>query len=165
MKKTSFLILTYVLFFSLFPEVNSQVYTGGSIGMHYDDGVYIDAAPLLGYRYGILDAGISPFYSYREYEKKPSTYAYGNRIFTQITFIPNVFVHGEFEVSNIASSVIGPDGKRERKWIMGFPVGGGYRYNLTDRTKAYGMILYDLMLDKDSPVKNPIVRAGVVYSL
>ncbi len=162
MKKIFILIFTYIFILNNY-ESSAQVYTGGSIGMHYEDGFYIDAAPLLGYRYGILDAGISPFYSYREYEKKPSTYAYGNRIFAQITFIPNVFVHGEFEVSNVATSVIGTDGKRQRKWIMGLPVGGGYRYNLSARTQAYGMILYDLVLDKDSPVKNPIIRGGVVY--
>ena len=159
-----FLILSAFLLLTGVHEGKAQLYTGGNIGLHYDDGVYVDAAPLLGYRYGILDVGISPFYSYREYRNQPSRSAFGNRLFTQVTFIPNVFVHGEFEVSNIATSVTGTDGKRERKWIMGLPVGAGYRYNLTDRTQTYGMILYDLILDKDSPVRNPIIRGGMVYN-
>ncbi len=158
------LLLITVIFCIDYYKVSAQVYTGGSIGVHYDKVLYIDVAPLLGYRVGILDAGISPFYSYREYRTRPSSYAYGNRIFMQLTFMPNVFIHGEFEASNVATSEIGPDGRRVRKWITGLPVGGGYRYNLTERTQAYGMILYDIMLDAESPVRNPIVRGGVVYS-
>ena len=163
-KAKNLLVLITIILFSGYYTSSAQVFTGGSIGMHYDDGFYIDAAPMLGYRAGILDVGVSPFYSYREYETRPSSYAYGNRIFMQLTFIPNVFIHGEFEASNVATSVIGPDGKRERKWITGLPVGGGYRYNLTERTQAYGMILYDIMLDPESPVRNPIIRGGMVYS-
>lgn len=156
--KKSFLLIIVVIFLSgSFNEGKAQMYTGGSLGIHYDtNGYYVDIAPLLGYRYGIMDVGLSPFFSYRNYKDRPNRYAYGNRVFSQITFIPNVFAHGEFEVSNI--EVAG-----DRKWIIGLPVGGGYRYMLTDRTQAYGMVLYDVLLDDDSPVTNPIIRGGVVY--
>jgi hypothetical protein len=146
-------------------DTSAQVYTGGSIGMHYDAGLYADISPMLGYRYGILDAGVAPFYSYREYENRPARYSYGNRIFMQLTFFRNVFAHGEYEVSNISTSTNGPDGKPLRKWIRGMPVGGGYRYNLTPKSQAYGMILYDVLLDPESPVRNPIIRAGVTFRL
>ncbi len=164
MKKTIAVLFTAILLLLSSAAVQSQVYTGGSFGIHYDRTAYADVAPILGYRAGILDFGISPFFSYLEVKDLPDRYSYGNRIFMQITLIRNVYAHAEFEVSNIATSVIGADGKRERKWITGLPLGGGYRYNLTDRTRAYGMILYDVLLDEDSPVQNPIIRAGVTHS-
>jgi hypothetical protein len=164
MKKIYFLFFTTILVFTGL-KISAQVYTGGSLGVHYEDGIYVDASPLFGYRQGILDLGVAPFYAYREYDNRPSRYSYGNRIFMQLTFIPNVFAHAEFEVSNISTGVIGADGRQERKWITGLPLGGGYRYNLAPRTQAYGMILYDVMLDPDSPVKNPIIRGGMVFRL
>ena len=146
-------------------QAHGQVYTGGSFGVHFENGnYYVDAAPLLGYRYKMIDMGISPFFAYREYKDRPDAWSFGNRVFAQVTFMPNVFAHAEFEVSNIETNVIGSDGKRERKWIMGLPVGGGYRYRLSSNAEAYGLILYDVLLDKDSPVKNPIIRGGVVYN-
>ncbi len=139
---------------------NAQVYTGGSFGAHIDNkGYYVDIAPLLGYRYGIMDVGISPFYSYRNNKDSENRYSYGSRVFTQVTIIRNVYAHAEFEAANI--DVPGDD---DRKWIFGFPVGAGYRQKIAPNTQAYGMILYDLMLDEDSSVDNPIVRAGVTYS-
>ena len=164
MRKTIPGFISAILILILPAVVKGQIYTGGSLGIHYERTAYADVAPLLGYRTGILDVGISPFFSYREVKDLPDRYSYGNRIFMQITFIRNVYVHAEFEVSNIATSVIGADGNRQRKWITGLPLGGGYRYNLTDRTRAYGMILYDVLLDPDSPVQNPIIRAGVTHS-
>ena len=165
MDKKYFLILIMAFLFSAANDSSAQVYTGGSISMHYDNGLYVDLSPLLGYRFGILDAGVAPFYSYREYDTRPASYSYGNRVFMQLTFFRDVFAHAEYEVSNIATSTIGADGKYLRKRITGMPVGGGYRYNLTPRTQAYGMILYDLLLDPESPVQNPIVRGGIVLTL
>ncbi len=158
MKKRFLLVIAVLLMSGSVIEIKSQVYTGGSLGIHFDtDGYYVDIAPLLGYRHGILDVGLSPFFSYRDHKDRDSRYTYGNRVFTQLTFIPNVFAHGEFEVSNIELA------SGDRKWIVGLPVGGGYRYNLTDRTQAYGMVLYDVLLDEESSVTNPIIRGGVIY--
>jgi hypothetical protein len=137
-------------------NIHGQIYTGGSVGVHFDKGYYVEAAPVVGYRYKRVDMGLSPFLSYRERQNQPDFYSFGNRIYTQITIIPQVFGHAEFEVSNI--EVAG-----RRKWIMGLPVGGGYRYKLSKNAEAYGMILYDVLLDKDSPVQNPIIRGGVNY--
>ncbi len=157
MRNLAFSVFAVFLLSISVDESQAQLYTGGSVGLHYRDGFYMDASPLIGYRFGKIDAGVSPFFSYREYSDKSSKYSYGNRLFTQFTIIPNVFLHGEFEASNI--EVAG-----DRKWITGLPLGGGYRYSLTDRTRAYGMVLYDVLLHRDSPVQNPIVRGGITYS-
>ncbi len=158
MKKKLILLPVLITIAALSAEISAQVYTGGNIGLHIDDrSTYADIAPVLGYRQGIFDFGISPFFSYRDYHELAERYSYGNRIFTQITFIPGVFAHGELEVTNIETSA------GDRKWITGLPLGGGYRYSITHRTRAYGMVLYDVLLDDESPVRNPIFRAGVVY--
>ncbi len=159
MKKILLISILVTALSGMHNTLNAQMYTGGNLGIHYDaKGYYIDVAPLLGYRQGIVDFGVSPFFSFRDHKDRDSRYSYGNRVFTQVTFIPNVFAHAEFEVTNIEAA--GGD----RKWIVGLPLGGGYRYRLGDRTQAYGMVLYDVLLDDDSPVTNPIIRGGVVYS-
>ncbi len=159
MKTFGILLLTTMILSLASFETSGQTYTGGSIGIHFDRGYYVDASPILGYRAGRLDVGISPFFAYRKYESGSERYSYGGRVFSQVTLYHQVFVHGELEVTNVETAI------GDRKWIYGLPVGGGYRYNLTDRTQAYGMVLYDLILDDDSPVENPIIRGGVIYNL
>ncbi len=155
MQKTSALFVIVVMF--LITETSyAQVFTGGSMGMHYDRGYYLEASPVVGYRMGILDFGVSPFFSYRDHRDRDARYSYGNRLFAQVSPIPEVFGHAEFEMTNIEHG-------DDRKWITGFPVGAGYRYQLGSRSEAYAMVLYDLLLDDDSPVQNPIVRGGVTY--
>ncbi len=155
-------MIAFVLFFGSVSISEAQFYTGGNIGFHVDNrGYYFDVAPLFGYRHGILDVGISPFYSYRDHDIRGTRYSYGNRFFTQLTFFRNVYAHAEFEMTNIEVTV---DGEKQRKWIAGLPLGAGYRHEIAPRTHAYGMVLYDVLLDEDSPVTNPIVRFGVTYS-
>ncbi len=158
MKRIILLTVTIILFLFGFSEGHAQFYTGGNIGVHVDNkGYYFDVAPLFGYRIGRLDAGIAPFYSYREHKDRGARYSYGNRIYTQVTIIRGLYAHAEFETSNIE---VGD----ERKWIIGLPVGAGYRQTIAPNTQAYGMVLYDVLLDPDSTVDNPIVRFGVTYS-
>ncbi len=155
MQRSSALLVIIIML--LMTETNhAQVFTGGSVGVHYDRGYYIDAAPVVGYRMGVIDLGVSPFFSYRNHRDRDARYSYGGRLFTQVSPIPEVFGHAEFEMTNIEHG-------DDRKWITGFPVGAGYRYRLGSRSEAYAMVLYDLLLDDDSPVENPIVRGGITY--
>lgn len=155
MLKTSALLVIFMMLLMV-ENVHAQVFTGGSVGVNYDRGLYIDAAPVAGYRMGIVDLGVSPFFSYRDHRDRDSRYSYGGRLFTQVSPVPGVFGHAEFEMTNIEHG-------DDRKWITGLPVGAGYRYRLGDNTEAHAMILYDVLLDDDSPVRNPIVRGGVTY--
>ncbi len=152
----SAILLLVVMTFFLVNDSHAQVFTGGSVGVHYDRGYYIDAAPVIGYTMGIVDLGVSPFFSFRDHRDRDSRYSYGGRLFTQVSPVPEVFGHAEFEMTNIEHG-------DDRKWITGFPVGAGYRYKLGSRSEAYAMVLYDLLLDDDSPVTNPIVRGGITY--
>lgn len=137
----------------------SSVYIGGSVSANQDNsGYYIDASPLIGYRQGILDVGGSPFYSYSDRNDRQRR-TYGGRAFTQITFYPNIYAHGEVQLTNMGRR----NDEDDRRWILAFPVGAGYRYSINSRTKAYAMVLYDLALEDDSPSMNPMFRTGITY--
>ena len=134
---------------------SGYVYTGGSAGADVDQyGYYIDVSPVIGYRIGIYDLSLSPFYSYSERNDR-ERYSYGARTALQITFYQNIYGHAEIQVENLE------DRDGDRKWATSFPVGGGYRYTIDAKTVAYGSILYELNQDEDSRRSNPIFRAGV----
>ena len=155
-------LVLFAMYFILVTEGKTQIYTGGSFGFNYDNGYYVEAAPVLGYRYNMFDAGISPFLSYRERHNHPDYYSYGNRVFLQFAPISEVFAHAEFQVTNVE---VVQHNLGKRKWIVGLPLGGGYRYRINRNMEAYGMILYDVLHDSNSPQQNPIVRGGVNYNL
>jgi hypothetical protein len=54
--------------------------------------------------------------------------------------------------------------EHKREWIMALPVGVGYRQKISDKVFADFSIMYDLLLDPNSPKENPIFRGGINYS-
>lgn len=147
---------------------NAQIFTGGNVSATYDNGIYIDVAPVIGYRVSELSAGISPVFSYKKPESSNQTfYSAGARIFSQYHFIENAFLHGEFQAMNNSISETLPDGSRRhfREWIFSLPVGAGYEYKLSDKARVQASVLYDLIQDKNSPNRKPIIRGGIVYDL
>ena len=137
--------------------LEAQIYTGGTMGVNYNNGYIVELAPLLGYKYKIFESGVSPFISYLQSTGK---YAFGGRIFSDVTFYKDIFAHAEFEVANTEKI---DDNHIERQWVISMPLGAGYRYKLMDGVYAYGMILYNVLHSSDSPTKNPIVRGGITY--
>lgn len=164
----------YLFFISAFSiitscqSVNAQIFTGGNISATYDNGVYIDVAPIIGYRVSELSAGLSPVFSYKKPESSNQTfYSTGGRVFSQYHFIENAFLHGEFQAMNNSISETLPDGSRRhfREWIFSLPVGAGYEYKLSDKARVQASVLYDLIQDKNSPNRQPVIRGGIVYDL
>lgn len=120
-KKTVFKLLGFFIILLLSLSAGNsfgQLYTGGSVSVNYDKGYYVDVAPLLGYKVGIVDFGISPFYSYSHREDQDPKYSFGNRIFTQLTFYKDIFAHAEVQMANV--QVKQTD---ERKWVTSFLLG------------------------------------------
>jgi hypothetical protein len=157
----SFLKVIFITVFGLLFSYNasSQLYTGGNVSVNYNEGYYLDIAPLIGYKIKFIDFGFSPFYSYADREKSEPEYAFGARIFTQITFYKDIFGHAEVQLMNT------PIAKSDnRMWVVSMPIGLGYRYPITPSTTAYGMILYDVLLHPNSTAKNPIIRGGVTHN-
>jgi len=154
MKIKSLILIAFLAFAGI---IKAQVYTGGNMGVNYNDGMVVDLAPLAGYKYKIFQAGVSPFFLYAE---KTNSYAFGGRIFSEVTFFKETFLHAEFEVAN---NEVYENSVKTRKWVMAMPLGAGYRYKIAPGTYAYGMILYDVLQNENSTNKNPIIRGGITY--
>ncbi len=160
MKNIKLLLTTFIflVFFAIAPGVFAQINTGGTMGVSYDNGYVIEFAPIIGYKYyKIIESGASPFFSYAE---KNNKYAFGGRIYSQVNVYKETFVHAEFEVANV--EVI-KNNTTIREWQLALPIGGGYRYKISDGVYAYGMILYNVLQSGDSHTKNPIIRGGISY--
>ncbi|MDD3875825.1 MAG: hypothetical protein PHT69_04340 [Bacteroidales bacterium] len=154
--KSFFLI---IVLFVMTSEVSAQIFTGGGLGVSFNDGYVIELAPVFGYRYKIIEAGFAPFFSYIESNQK---YAFGGRIHSAVTIYEGVYAQAEFEVAN---SEVLLDGIKTRKWVMALPLGAGYRQHIGNGVNAYVTILYNVLQTSESHTKNPIVRAGVTYDL
>ena len=78
---------------------------GGNFGANFGTLTYIDLSPLVGY-YLTPEwvAGVGGSYIYYRQRFSPTaiyqTHLYGVRAFTQYSFLPQVFVHGEMELMN-----------------------------------------------------------------
>jgi hypothetical protein len=155
------IIIVSVFFLSEITISFCQIYTGGNMGMNYNNGVYIDFAPVLGYRKNRAEFGISPFYSYSKINNASSaTYTYGGRIFTKYTLFEGLFLHAELEASNIGAGDI------NRNWVLAMPIGAGYSKRIGNIT-TYATILYNVILinklNTTFTKENPVIRAGVNY--
>lgn len=162
--KTFRILSFHFMFFFISITANtiySQIYTGGNVSFNFDNGYYADVSPIIGYQIGKFNAGVSPIIAYSKRENMNSEYSYGGRIFSEMSIVQGSFIHVEFESLNIES----PGNQDEREWILGLPLGVGYEYEIIENVTAHAMVLYDVLLEEDSPRDNPVVRAGIRYNL
>jgi len=162
--------LSALVLLFLFNASNSkaQVHTGGNVSVSYDNGVFVDIAPVIGYRIDKINAGISPVFSFKKPDNSNQLiYAAGTRIYGQYFVIENAFIHGEFQLMNNQTTTILTDGSRihNRIWTYSLPVGAGYEYKLNAKTRVQASVLYDLLQDKNNPNNKPVIRGGVFYDL
>ncbi len=149
-----FLVLLIVVpFFTAY----SQLYTGGEFGINYNNGLYVDVAPLVGYKNDDVRVGVSPVFSYFKANNEDPLYSMGSRVFGEYTIAKGAYLHAEVEALNTEVN-------NNRQWVYALPLGAGYRYAISSKATAYSMILYDVLLDPESPKENPIIRAGVNYA-
>ena len=165
--KTISKIILILLGTILMKPTSAQLYTGGTTSMNFDGGVYVDLAPIIGYRILSLNVGVSPIFSYSNRLDVKGAYAWGGRIFAEYTVLKGIFVHGEIEGQNSEKVSISDLGvtTKSRIWTAAAPFGVGYEYVIMKGVRAQGMVLYDLLHTKDSPSQNPIIRGGVTYDL
>jgi len=141
-------------------QVHAQWVTGGALGIDYRDGGYlVNLAPKIGYQYKFMEFGFAPFLQYRD---KSNYLTYGSQLYAQATVLEHFLIHGEFQAANVYVGGI----ENKRMWVMGLPIGVGYKHKVSDKIYAYGLILYDFLYKEGySPQKNPIIRGGITYSL
>jgi hypothetical protein len=157
-------VVIYIL--SYVHSLHAQIYTGGNMSAGYANGLYLDIAPIIGYRIERYRIGASPVFSYRT-QTSGSAYvlSYGARLFNQFDIVEGLFAHAEFQVLNTEYVVNYPDGSmKTRVWSKALPVGAGYQYNISERATFQAMVLYDLLQDKKSIYNKPIIRAGIIYN-
>lgn len=136
----------------------SQIFTGGNVSAGFENDMYhIDAAPVVGYQLNQLKSGVSPFALVNISTSSKPAYSFGMRLFSQYDVYKGILIHAEGEAMNA------PNGD-SRSWMFGLPVGAGFEYEIMSKTKVQAMVLYDLLLDKNSPKKNPELRGGIVKS-
>lgn len=162
--KSSFIV--YLLTLASFTSY-SQVFTGGNVSISYENGIYADIAPIIGYGLEDFRAGVSPIVSYRKSTVNNTSFSYGARIFGQYSVIENAFVHAEFQAMNSGIYTTQADGTRTKQtiWAIALPVGAGYEYKISEKAYAQVSVLYDLLQDKNSPNRMPVIRAGIRYDL
>ena len=159
--------IVFLTIFTLIAGAQAQVLSGGNVSVTGDEnGFYADIAPTFGYQIKNVRMGINPFISYSDLKTDKAVYSFGGRLFSEISLMKGIFAHGEIEASNteVQTHDVWNNPLKERKWSVGIPLGAGYEYPVGNHMTAYGMILYDLLENKDSPQTNPIVRAGINYN-
>lgn len=147
---------------------NAQVFTGGNVGVSYDNGIYADIAPVVGYRLDAFNGGVSPLFSYKKPDNSTQQFfSIGARAFGQYHLIENAFLHAEFQTLNAQTTSVFADGTRihDRVWTISFPVGAGYETRLNDKTRVQASVLYDLLQKKNNPNNMPVIRGGIIYDL
>ena len=159
MTKFCFIFFLASFFILGVPQIShAQLYTGGNTGVSYNNGYVVELAPIFGYKYKIFEYGVSPFVSYLESQAK---YSFGGRLFSNVTFYKDISAHAEIEVSNVEK--ININNVKSREWILAMPLGIGYKYPISKGVYATGTILYDVLQNKNSLAKNPIIRGGIIY--
>ena len=90
--------------------------------------------------------------------------ALGGKVFTSYDIIEQVFLYGEYELLRI--DIIDPSSKEITSVnATGFPIGGGFRQMLGQRSSFSIMILWDVVEDPNYPYANPIIRGGFSIGL
>jgi len=158
------LFTTLIILLSFIVCLQAQSFSGGTFSVNYNNGLYIDIAPEVGYEIkNKFRIGASPFFLYNE-KNDIENFSYGARSFGQYTIFEDIFVHVEIQLMKIQTIKTTLSGEQSMsKWVVSFPVGGGYRYKIAENTYAHGMVLYDFFLDENSPQKNPMLRGGITY--
>lgn len=149
-----FLAVT-VLIFSSLPKVNiAQIFTGGDISVSYSNALYADVAPTIGYKYKKIRIGISPIVSFTLSDNKLNNLSYGARLYSEYDIIKGILAHAEIQTINTNNT-----------WVLSAPLGVGYEYKIAKNVYFKGLVLWDVIDDPNSTQENPIIRAGLVYSL
>lgn len=141
-----------------------RVTIGGGLGLSFGSLTVIDVAPAFGYYLtdNIL-AGMSGRYTYfKDNNQNYSTYIYGGSIYSEYLFnnVP-LLAHVETEYVNLEWI------QNERKSIVNFYVGGGFKQSFGGRSYIYILGLWNLNETKESYIlqPNPIIRGGIAIGL
>ena len=146
------------------PPAASKIYYGGELGLNlFGDVFRIRVAPLVGYKLSPkASIGAKVAYEYLNYSDSDFTANnYGASVFGRYRVIPQIYVHGEFVYTSYEFPTF-PSGS-EREWVPFILLGGGYVQRVGPRTFVYAEVLFDVLMDDNSPYKDwePFFSLGV----
>lgn len=141
-----------------------KLYTGGSLGLTFGSYTNVMISPMLGARLNErLYAGLGIEYQYtkdKRYEPALTYNQFGGRIFSQYSFIPQLFAHVEFAAMSMERYNL--QLKKERNFVPFLYVGGGFRQRLAGNSFVSFRILFDVLQNQNSPYNSwePIYSIG-----
>jgi len=144
-----------------------RIFVGGYIGLQFGSYTFIDVSPLAGYRItNRISAGIGGTYQYMNdnYWGYGSTNIFGGSLFARISIIPQLFVHGEFEMLNLESGYF-TENPEKRFWEENYLLGLGYRQKISEKSSFNIMLLYNFNQDSYVYYQNPIFRFSIEVGL
>lgn len=148
-------------------RASAQIFTGGDLSATFINGIKVDIAPTIGYKYKSFSVGLSPvvLYTAASTQGFAGDFSYGARLYVEYTVFKGVFVHVEGKAMN--TGYLDNSGIKQHGWVIGAPIGVGYEYELAKNVWFKGMALYDpfvhINLNQNLPNPNPTVRGGITY--
>jgi hypothetical protein len=140
------------------PGFSDRLYFGGNVGFSFGRVTFAEVSPIVGYKITEkLSAGTGVTYIYFK-SGDFSTHIYGGRLFARYLISQSVFAHVEDEL--LSREIIDFKGERRRIDLNSVLVGGGFRQNISGRSFATIMVLFNLTPSIYSPYTNPIIRIG-----
>ena len=153
------------------PTFQDRLFTGGGLGLQFGTVTFIEISPILGYMLtDNIAVGVGVTYNYYEdkrFDPVFSTNIFGGSAFARYyfldSFLEKIFLHAEYEILNFEALLVNAYGFRSKNriYVSGFLVGGGYREPIGARSFLSLTILWDVIEDINSPYVNPVLRAGV----
>ena len=152
-------------------KMQKRIFIGGGLGFGISSySTSLMVAPEVGYRLSpSFDIGMRFNYTYYRYNDAPLKYStnnYGLAGFVRyyLFFFRDLFLQAEYEALNYeqvyVNNFLEVDHK-ERVWVSGLFVGGGYRQWIGNSAFIGITVLWNLLDSIDSPYSNPIFRIGV----
>jgi hypothetical protein len=164
----SFFFIAFITTFIITGTTNkasAQLFTGGDLSATFVNGVNIDLAPIIGYKFHTFSAGFSPFIKYGQGITHANEVSFGGRIFAEYDVFKGFIIHAEGQVLN--SAYLNGNGVKLHHWTIGIPIGAGYERELTKGVWLKTMVLWDplqnINFSLNSPNSNPQVRGGITY--
>lgn len=175
------LVLLIMLVFFLMPalandndEIDVQdlshkerIFVGGYLGLQIGSYTFVEVSPIVGYRLtNRIDAGIGSTYQYsRGYLQDSGTHTFGGSGFARFSILPQVFLHGEYELLNLETPLALNEQEDDRMWEENYFLGAGYRVRVGEKAFFNLMVLYNFNQDSHVYFQNPVYRFSVEVDL
>lgn len=145
-------------------SLKDRLFFGGNLGAQFGNYTLINVAPMGGVK--ITDkwsVGTQVTYSYVNINYTNYRYQdhiYGGSLFTRYFLFDNIFAHVEGEALNGNWA-----GTGERFNVNSLFLGGGYLYRIGNRAGFGITAMFNVLQNKYSPYRNPIINAGFTFGL